>query len=372
MAADARGWALQRDRRTGAYFVRFRHAGRRYNRATGETVRGEAQKAAARIVAEVTSGRRSKVAGKAPPLAALVGDWLDAHSPGRAKETIDGYELHMEAHIVPYFGRLEQMTSLGCSSYLKHRIERVGANTVRKELCTLRLFLTWCHESGVLPEPVAVPRLSKRAIGEPVKKGAKRRVQLTREQVEMLIAAVPERARGGFPARAFVVVKAETGLRRATMWKLEAPRHYHVGARHLTITKDIDKARDGRPLPITDRVRTALDAVCPSEGLIFGQHGIRGLLERASMNIGLPEHLAGRVSYHDLRHFFITELAESGASLAGIQYLAGHKHASTTSRYINPGLAAAEDALKARIGTPGGTPRPKRDTKKKSTKRGKP
>lgn len=52
-------------------------------------------------------------------------------------------------------------------------------------------------------------------------------------------------------------------------------------------------------------------------------------------HIGLPPHLAGRVSNYDFWHAFITHLASRGASLAGLLRLAGHKHVYTTARYIH-------------------------------------
>lgn len=365
MARRAGGWSLQRDSRTGVYTVRFRHAGDRIHRSTGESDRGAAQKEATRIYAEVISGRRRKVVGRASgDLDELFGAWILAHGPGRAPETIATYEGYC-AGFGAYFRSLAAMTDASCGDYARARLRQVSASTVRKELSALRLFLAWALEEGYLAEPVTVPGIPKRAIGTPKTKGAKVRVQLTREQVEALIAAIPEttrRRRGDrdgrpVPARAFVIVMAETGLRRATLWRLRAPEHYHRGAEVLTVSRDIDKAREGRPLPLSARARAALDAVCPDEGPIFGRADLRHTLAEASRDIGLPPHLAGRVSYHDLRHAFLSDLAASGASLAGLQYLAGHRHASTSARYIHATQKAAEEALRARDTAARSTPK---------------
>jgi integrase len=379
MAKGSRGgWKLQKDRRTGIWFVRFRHAGERFNRSTRTKVQGEAQEEARRIYQRETSRDPVKRVRGVPELGALVEQWLEAHAAGRAPETVDMHSLHMSAHIVPHFGRLVRIDRPGLAKYVARRLREVSAKTVRNELSTIRQFLAWCLDCGVLDEAPAVPTIPKRALGTPVTKGAKVKVTLTRKQMEAVIAAVPEytRRRKGHsdgpktPARAAVVVLVETGIRRATLWRLRAPEHYHVGARHLSITKDIDKARDGRPLPLSDRARAALDSVCPASGLIFGRVDIRYQLAQASKGIGLPPHLDGRVSYHDLRRSFLTDLAESGASLGGMQYLAGHKHASTTSRYINPAMEAAEKALATRLnGTPSGTPKKRRAKKKPGKKR---
>jgi integrase len=171
--------------------------------------------------------------------------------------------------------------------------------------------------------------------------------------------------------RDLVTVLAETGIRRSTLWRIEAPKHYRHGARELVITHDVDKARAGRPIPLTPAARKALDRLCPKghEGPIAGHVDLRYQLAVASKRIGLPEHLAGRVSYHDLRHAFITDLAASGASLAGIQYLAGHGNAATSARYIHPARSAAEEALALRGRTPRRTPKTKTAPKPKPRSR---
>jgi site-specific recombinase XerD len=54
-----------------------------------------------------------------------------------------------------------------------------------------------------------------------------------------------------------------------------------------------------------------------------------------------------RVGLYDLRHSRITMLVDAGGPLTGVQYLAGHKHLSTTARYAHAGMRAAEEALAA-------------------------
>lgn len=357
---SALGWRLLRDPRTGNYTVRFTLPdGSRPHRSTGTSDRGEAQKAAARIYAEALSGRRRPVASSAP-LEELCAAWLVAHAAGRSGETIKTYELYCEAQFIPFFCSLSGFTEPSCADYGRHRLRQVAASTVRKEVSALRSLVEWLHEQGYLPEPVRVPGIPKRAIGKPDEKRRKVRVELTHAQAEALIKALPTKGREGRPVRDLVTILVETGIRRATLWRLETPKHYHRGARELVITGDIDKARDGRPLPLTEKARKALDRICPDEpGPICGRVSLRHQIAEASKRIGLPEHLAGRVSYHDLRHAFISDLAARGASIAAIQYLAGHGNAATSARYIHPAKSAAEEALALRGRTPRRTPKTK-------------
>ena len=101
-----------------------------------------------------------------------------------------------------------------------------------------------------------------------------------------------------------------------------------------------------------------------TNGPIFGEVALRYPLIAAAVAAGLDLEDARRVSSHDLRHAAITDLvSRPGVSLGGAAYLAGHRHVSTTALYSHPGRAAAEEALRARIGIPS------RDTKQSGKRR---
>ena len=50
---------------------------------------------------------------------------------------------------------------------------------------------------------------------------------------------------------------------------------------------------------------------------------------------------------HQLRHTFCSRLAMKGAPMKAIQELAGHRHLTTTMRYMHVVKGAKEDAIKA-------------------------
>jgi hypothetical protein len=79
-----------------------------------------------------------------------------------------------------------------------------------------------------------------------------------------------------------IVVAYETALRPATVDALSVPQHYTKGAASLTITYEIDKARYGSSLPLSDEARAALDAVVHERGLIFGCHDYDDQLKKAA------------------------------------------------------------------------------------------
>lgn len=374
MAKESGGWSLRRDARTGNYTVRFTNReGRRVHRSTGTSDREAAQREAGRIYTEVVSGRqRARVApGKLEELSA---EWLVDHAAGRSEETIAEYERYVAVLFLPFFRTLAGLTDASCADYTRTRLRQVSVSTVKKELSALRQLAKWLHEKGYIEEKLRVDPPPRRALGRPDTVRKQVRVDLSREQVLAIIKRLPEWSRQNrtgappIPVRAFAVVMAETGLRKGSLYRLRAPEHYHRGAAVLALTPDVDKARAGRPLPLSARARAALDTVCPDVGLIFGRIEVRWQLAEASKHIGLPEHLAGRVSYHDFRHAFITHLADANAPGPALQYLAGHKHFATTARYIHARAEAAEDALRLLDTKPGRTPKgtPRAKAKKKA------
>jgi len=72
--------------------------------------------------------------------------------------------------------------------------------------------------------------------------------------------------------------------------------------------------------------------VCADEGVTFGRRDVRSAMKAASMEIGLPPHLAGRVSSHELRRHFATRAIERGAPLDASRHLLTRKHLVTAAK----------------------------------------
>ncbi len=356
MATRSRGWTLARDPRTGVYTVRFRHAGQRYHRTTGESDRGEAQRAAARIVEAVASGRVAATTGKAPPIEDLFGGWIEAYAAGHSEHTTSEMERYAGSSFAR-FRTLAHITDASLADFARARLRAVSASTVKKELSAMRSFLAWCVERGVMPKAPEVPTLPRRAIGTPNEERAQKRVDLTVAQAEAFLAALPEGGRFGYPIRDLYRFLWETGLRIATAERLEVGRHWTKGRRDLAITADIDKARYAREVPVSDAARAILDRHTGRRkaGLVFGPCRARKPLLDAGRAIGLPEDDARRVGPHDFRHAAITRLANSGAPITAAAFLVGHKSIAMTARYVHASRDVAAKALEQANGTPDGT-----------------
>lgn len=351
MARHAEGWKLvpPAEGRT-VYRVRFTHNGTRVDRSTGCSDEGEATKAAAQIYAEVVSGRRVAAIGASQSLtddaARFLIDYGLSHDP-KTSENVEGY---FRAQILPFFRSFERLTAAGYSDFIRARLQCISRSTVRKEVSALRQFREWCIERGIAGlEPV--PSIPKRGHAGTRAPNARRRQAtiLPPEEIATILMAMPERSRrtGDF-VRPFFQVLWETSLRPyATVMQLEAGLHYEEkGAATLFISREIDKAKYERRVPLSDAAREALDRVWPAsgKGKLFNMETEKNMddsLNAAKRQAGITKPF----SIYDFRHSRISFLANSGAPLAGVAFLAGHKHISTTALYVQADGAAAMEAL---------------------------
>jgi integrase len=343
------GWKLRwRPGRPAS--VRFTVNGQQVDLGTGEYDEERAASKAAELYADAVRGarsvvRRSSARGKSFKAVAL--EWLSDVAPELGVRTRGTFALYAETHWSAHWETLEAVSSASAADYLRKRLRIVRATTVRKELSALRRMLAWCVETGRLHEAPTLPTVSRRALGTAHKQGRKGPpVEATPAEIERLIKKLPAKGRGGYPIRARFVVAYETGLRPTTIEGLSVPEHWKHGAWELRIPPELDKSRNGRPLPLTARARQALASAAPKKGVIFGVKDLRDSITKAAIAV-LKEERGRRFAGHYFRHNRITHLAESTNNLAGVMYLVGHKRPDTTARYLKPSLRAAEEVLGA-------------------------
>ena len=351
------GWKLRKPEGRDTHLVRFRHNGERIERSTGESDPDKAAIEAARIYADTVSGRRTTRVAVAADLDKAAADFLADYGTTHAEGTAATAEMYFSAHFLPHFGSFDRFTPASIGDYMRDRTRHVTRSTLRKELSVLRVFFAWLLEHGAEGLPV-VPALPKAGHPGTRHKQARRPASAVHAPaiVKRLLMAMPERSRrtGDFVRPLFEVLW-ETGLRESTLFKLRAPEHYTRGAARLFVSRDIDKAHYERGLPLTENARRALDRVTPrtlkldAQGrgpLLFpgaSQSGLRDSLEAAARAAGIE----GPISPYDLRHSRASQLANSGAPLAGVARLLGHRHVSTTAIYVHGSDDAAQAALDA-------------------------
>lgn len=352
------GWSLRWRRGgpgKGVGHVRFTFAGKDHVYSTGERDPGAAREKAAAIYTRVISGRQVAVIGtdkehRLAPLVDLIAFWLADVESELDPETIKTYTQYSRRWL-DHFQTLERFVAPRALADFKNvRLSQVTASSVRKELSAMRGFFRWCSSDaqGILASEPIIPSIKKRAVGT----RASTRLpapEVSAGQAIAFLRHLPEfggKGKNVFPVRTRFVVQWETTLRPATLAALEAGVHYRRGSAELQVPNGDDKARLGRAIPLTPAARAALDAVCPDVGLIFGKHDYRTHIHRARDAAKMP---AGFVAYA-LRHARITNFLEETGNLPAAQYMAGHKHATTTNKYVRPSKRAAETMLRQIVG----------------------
>lgn len=362
MARLSESWKLVW--RRGIARVRFRHEGRRFEITTGSRDPRLAREEAARIYAEVIGGRVVRLEGRrtalasTQPLKDVVADWVIALGATLDARTVREYKIYARAHWLPRWRVLGAITTRALGDYQRARLAKVTRTTLRKELSALRGMLRFAVERGALAELPDVPDLPRHATGKRAGGDPKRRVVLTDAEMSKLL-----RKLSAGHVRDYVAFAWETGLRPVTIFRLRAPTHWAPGRDRLTITADVDKSRFARELPLSAEALAVLGRRIPAAktGRLF----VRRDLVLEELHAVSEKTLKRRVGLYDLRHSRITRLVEAGGPLTGVQYLAGHKHLSTTARYAHAGLRAAEDALGA-LAAKGRGPGPQKKTKRAS------
>jgi integrase len=280
-----------------------------------------------------------------------IAEWLGSLKSTLDRRTVREYEIYAGAHWLTRWKTLGEINERAIGDYQRARLAKVTRVTLRKELSAMRGFLRWCVEQGAIAELPLVPMLPRQAIGKravPVRK----RIILTPKEVERLVACLRD-----VRTRNYVEFAWETGLRPATIFRLAYPLHWSPGRSTLLLTDDVDKARFARELPLSKRAKEILGlSPLGRSGRFFVDRG--GIIEE--LKFASIKCLKRRVSLYDFRHSRITLLVEAGGPLTGVQYLAGHKHLSTTAKYAHAGLRSAQEALDALTVGPGPRKRPKR------------
>jgi integrase/recombinase XerD len=269
-------------------------------------------------------------AGAHPLIGAVEAFLLSKQVSGCTPRTVETYRWWLErlAAVVP------ELTPLSVRAFFARLQERgLSASRQHQAYRTLKTFLRWCVEAGVLAEnplrgfsmktPKTLPDVP------------------TEEELRAVLAACPDTLEGT-RNRALILVLADSGLRASELLHLLV-EDWRPADRGLFVRAA--KGRKDRVAfigPTTTRALKAWLARHPQpspEAFLFTDRRGRPLkprhlvqiLHRLSARAGLPAHR--RLHPHALRHFAATSWLRGGAGLDEVRRLLGHESLNTTLRY---------------------------------------
>ncbi len=280
----------------------------------------------------------------------------------RRPRTIVGY-LNDLTHFVAWWEAqrgqspaLADITSHDARDYRNQLrdVDRLAPPTVNRRLASLRVFLQWAADAGLIPgnpaariggikvAPAPAPRWLSRA--------EQQRLLNTLDHTVQLAQTLAEYPESGLAAqairdRALLVLLLNTGLRVLEAATLSLDDVTLNGRGGSLLVRD-GKGGKARTIPLNQQTRQflgeylALRPEVRTRRLFVGQRGPIGsrqvlrLVKKYVRHAGLDEEA---VTVHSLRHSFGKNLVDAGVPLDQVAMLMGHASLNTTRIYTTPG-----------------------------------
>lgn len=315
----------------------------------------------------------------APTLAAVAPRWLEVVSRTRSASTHSNYRTAMHKHVLPHLGTMRVAEVQRVHVAALHEAMRDTPIAANRTLAALGVFFAWCEVEGSRPAHTSpVYGIGKYAEtrrqrflthAELVRLGA---VLATAEREGLAPSPAMARKAGGMssttrakrgtrPARPTPYKRETTAARRrpadpfaVASLRLMLLTGWRMAEIVATRWADVDLAQRVVIHRRTKGGSTARPLSAPAATLLASLPRVAGspwvfpAARDATKHAGKPVRLwdavrfaagffvddkAERVMSHDLRHSVGAVAATSGASLATIASLLGHKQVSTTERY---------------------------------------
>jgi integrase len=257
------------------------------------------------------------------------------------------YEDRLDRILTPRFGN-KALRELGmeAAQVLDSELAKSGLSpsSRRNMQIALRTVIRGAVEAGMLESMPKFPKLPK--------VGRKAVNPLHRQDLEAVLAVSSPQARLAFSLAAFAGLRA--GEVRGLRWS-----DIDLVGKTVTVRRTISrneestpKSGDHRVIPIAEPLKAQLDqailtrkgpwapVALTSFGKLWGESGLNQNFIRA-------QERASRKgwSFHDLRHFFVTELFRLGVPAPTVRLLAGHADLTTTQRYADMAASDLRDAV---------------------------
>jgi integrase len=269
-------------------------------------------------------------------------DFLDGHGSKRAEKTQASYRdswnsltRYSELVDIP----LGDLTPDLVEKYIYTRQKRdgVSSNTVRIEFRMLSKMLGYAVRKGIL----AANQLQGRVELPP--KPSIREVRLSDEQLVVLIAEMPNQS-----LRDIVEFALYTGRRKEEILSLlvENVRFMDIPEPVVTYSVQVKGGVWKRFIASSFAAEVLRRAIGnrpegyvfknPNTGTRYAKNAQLPLFHRTVKKLRLMAYRDGKpmkMTFHDLRHLFATDLTDNGGDIRDVQALLGHKSVTVTENY---------------------------------------
>lgn len=327
------------------WHYRFQVAGARTQRSTRETVKGRAEKVAAKAYDEAVI--RANGGKPVPVLSALVAEWLEMHALIASANHIRSVETWSRLHMYDLAGmRVDQIETPQVERARIEHLQTHSHASANHWLRILKLVCNWAvkrKELAAVQFKVAMIKVQKRP-----------RSILPASAAQEWFAAVDKAAMRAPSIATAIRLMFGLGLRAS---EAAGARWEWIDWERRTYTPGETKGREAEPVPMADWLVEHLEMVGRQpEGLIApredGKQHPEGFA-RSTMQVANARCMTKGITPHRLRGTFATMLSEAGVPIQTIQKVMRHKSPMTTMAYLEKNLDSAVSAqalIAAKVG----------------------
>ena len=269
------------------------------------------------------------------------------HVMERKRSTIQDYRGYLTRHLVPFFGdrAIDRIDAVRVAQYLRRKLgDGLSSKTVQNHLNFLHGVFAFAVKRGWVPlNPVAHVDRPKRS------RSPHTRVRfLQPHELDAVIRAVPDDTLGSVEGPLYLTA-ALTGARQGELLALRwldvdwLAQRLRIAENYTRGRWDTPKSHEGRSVPLADRVARELDLLSKGSryradtDLVFCHPLTGNVLDPSKVRKRFGEAIdrarVHKITFHELRHTFGTQMAAAGAPLRAIQEWMGHADAKTTEIY---------------------------------------
>ncbi len=327
-------------------------ANKRFRRDVQVQTRAGAEGEARRLLTVLAETGDIPVAAQASPASTEDFTFADAvkfweANNTRKGTTVHGYRVNFEAHLVPRFGkRIASTIAYEDVTKMRAALASKAITTANNIEIALRALLRFAARNGKLPSMPTLP---------PLRRAPRKEVHPPRSQdVAAAIAAAYPAAKLAMALASYAGLRSGE-IRGLRFMDVDLPRDVII-VRQAICRGIIGTPKSGneRKIPIAAALRPNLDTAferrhkptdlvsVSSLGTVWGDASLLHAFHSVLRRLALPV-----ARMHDLRHLFVTQCFQAGASAPTVQKLAGHGHLSVTQLYAHSDEDADRKAIDA-------------------------